>query len=105
MRRCRPGTAPDRAEPERCLRHHPDRAQYDRATRQSLDLKHGRRYVQRREPYFFDYMQEQLIERYGVGVVRRGGLSIHTTIDPKMQDQARAAINSYYGDPSGPSRS
>ena len=24
----------------------------------------------RREPYFFDYVQEQLIERYGVGVVR-----------------------------------
>ena len=45
-----------------------------------------RRYEQRREPYFFDYMQEQLIERYGVGVVRRGGLRIHTTIDPKMQD-------------------
>ncbi len=68
-----------------------------------LGLKQGLRYVQRREPYFFDYVQEKLIERYGVGVVRAGGLRIHTTIDPKLQDFAREAINSYYGDPAGPS--
>jgi penicillin-binding protein 1A len=78
-------------------------AEYADAAGQGLDLKRGRRYEQRREPYFFDYMQEQLIERYGVGVVRRGGLRIHTTINPKMQDVARDAINSYYADPAGPS--
>jgi penicillin-binding protein 1A len=78
-------------------------AEYADAAAQDLDLKRGRRYEQRREPYFFDYMQEQLIERYGVGVVRRGGLRIHTTINPKMQDVARDAINSYYADPAGPS--
>jgi penicillin-binding protein 1A len=78
-------------------------AEYAEAAGRDLDLKRGRRYVQRREPYFFDYVQEQLIERYGVGVVRRGGLRIHTTINPKMQDVARDAINSYYGDPAGPS--
>jgi penicillin-binding protein 1A len=79
------------------------RTEYQDAVRQPLELKRGRRYVERREPYFFDYVQEQLIERYGVGVVRRGGLRIHTTIYPKMQDAARAAINAYYGDPNGPS--
>ncbi|MBA2792977.1 MAG: penicillin-binding protein [Thermoleophilaceae bacterium] len=68
-----------------------------------LELHKGTRYTQRREPYFFDYVQEQLIERYGVGVYRRGGLKVHTTINPKTQDQARDAINSYYGDPAGPS--
>jgi penicillin-binding protein 1A len=78
-------------------------AEYEDAASQPLHLKRGRRYEQRREPYFFDYMQEQLIERYGVGVVRRGGLRIHTTIDPKMQDEARDAINQYYADPAGPS--
>src|SRR5215208_5414977 len=77
--------------------------EYQDAAAQDLHLKQGRRYVQRREPYFFDYVQEQLIERYGVGVVRRGGLRIHTTIDPAMQDEARTAINSYYADPAGPS--
>jgi penicillin-binding protein 1A len=77
-------------------------SQYEDAASKPLVLKRGRRYETRREPYFFDYVQEQLIERYGVGVVRRGGLRIHTTIDPKMQEEARAAINQYYADPSGP---
>jgi penicillin-binding protein 1A len=78
-------------------------AEFEDAASKGLGLKLGQRYVQRREPYFFDYVQEKLIERYGVGVVRAGGLRIHTTIDPTMQDQAREAINSYYGDPAGPS--
>ena len=73
------------------------------ASRSPIRLKRGTRYITRREPYFFDYVQEQLIEEYGVGVVRRGGLRIHTTINPKMQDVAREAINAYYGDPAGPS--
>ncbi len=80
-----------------------NQAQFDRASHRGLGLRHGTRYIQRREPYFFDYVQEKLIERYGVGVVRRGGLRIHTTIDPALQDSAREAINSYYGDPAGPS--
>jgi penicillin-binding protein 1A len=67
-----------------------------------LKLKRGTRYTKRREPYFFDYVQEELIERYGVGVVRRGGLKIHTTIQPGLQEAAREAINAYYGDPAGP---
>jgi penicillin-binding protein 1A len=78
-------------------------AQFERASHRGLGLRHGTRYIQRREPYFFDYVQEKLIERYGVGVVRRGGLRIHTTIDPTLQDEAREAINAYYADPSGPS--
>jgi penicillin-binding protein 1A len=78
-------------------------AEADRASQRGLGLRHGTRYIQRREPYFFDYVQDKLIDRYGVGVVRRGGLRIHTTIDPALQDSAREAINSYYGDPAGPS--
>ncbi len=78
-------------------------AEYVEASRRPLKLKRGTRYITRREPYFFDYVQEQLIERYGVGVVRRGGLKIYTTIQPEMQDAAREAINAYWGDPAGPS--
>ena len=78
-------------------------AEATRASQRGLGLRHGTRYIQRREPYFFDYVQEKLIERYGVGVVRRGGLRIHTTIDPKLQEDARAAVNAYYADPAGPS--
>ena len=65
------------------------RARAITASSQDLGLRKGTRYTTRREPYFFDYVQEQLIERYGVGVYRRGGLKVHTTIDPKTQD-ARA---------------
>jgi penicillin-binding protein 1A len=79
------------------------KAEAARAASRGLGLQHGTRYIQRREPYFFDYVQEKLIERYGVGVVRRGGLRIHTTIDPALQDSAREAANAYYADPSGPS--
>jgi len=68
-----------------------------------LKLKRGTRYTKRREPFFFDYVQEKLIERYGAAVYRRGGLKVYTTVDPKKQDQARNAINSFYGDTTGPS--
>jgi penicillin-binding protein 1A len=74
------------------------RAEADEASQKPLGLKHGTRYIQRREPYFFDYVQDQLIERYSVGVVRRGGLKIHTTIRPGLQEAARNAINSYVFD-------
>ena len=77
-------------------------SEYRDAIQKPIKLKRGTRYITRREPYFFDYVQEQLIEKYGVGVVRRGGLKIFTTIDPEMQEQAREAINAYYGDPGGP---
>ena len=72
------------------------------AQRSELRLRRGTRYTVRREPYFFDYVQEKLIEEYGVGVYRRGGLKVHTTIDPELQEAARAAINNYYADPAGP---
>ena len=68
-----------------------------------MKLKRGTRYITRREPYFFDFVQEQLIERYGIGVVRQGGLRIHTTINPAVQELARKAITGQLYDPSDPS--
>jgi penicillin-binding protein 1A len=73
------------------------------AMQEGLRLKRGTRYIIRREPYFFDYVQEQLIERYGFGVVRKGGLRIHTMIDPAMQELARKAITGQLYDASDPS--
>jgi penicillin-binding protein 1A len=73
------------------------------AARRPLKLQRGTRYITRREPYMFDFVQEQLIERYGFGVVRRGGLRIHTTINPKVQDLARKAIAGQLYDPNDPS--
>ena len=37
-------------------------------------------------------MQQQLIDRYGVGIVRNGGLKVYTTIDPRLQAAAQRAI-------------
>ena len=40
-------------------------------------------YFEHREPYFFDYVENKLIEEYGANTVRRGGLEVHTTIEPR----------------------
>src|SRR3954447_24743674 len=68
-------------------------AEAAQASQAKLRLKHGTRYTRRREPYFFDFVQDQLIEKYGVGVYRRGGLKVYTTIDPEFQKAARNAID------------
>ena len=74
-----------------------------KASRRPLDLNPSDRYTERLEPYVFDYVQQVLIDKYGVKTVQRGGLEIHTTIDPELQEQGRAAIASnlpYSTDPS-----
>src|SRR5829696_263934 len=79
------------------------REQATEASRQELGVRRGRRYTARREPYFFDYVEEKLIEEYGVGVYRRGGLKVHTTINPKLQQAARKAITGQLSYPDDPS--
>ena len=63
------------------------------ATDEPLRLKAGNRYQQIREPYFFDFVEQQLIEKYGVSTVRKGGLKVYTTIIPELQEAGRDAIN------------
>jgi penicillin-binding protein 1A len=68
-------------------------ASYRAAVRdRQLHLHPGRLYTQIREPYFFGYVRDELIEAYGVNTVRSGGLSVYTTIDPHFQHLARDAI-------------
>ncbi len=74
-----------------------------RALQAPLGLKQGNRYTEKREPYFFDYVTEQLIEKYGAGPYRRGGLKVHTTIDPELQEAGRTAINGQLNLPGDPS--
>jgi penicillin-binding protein 1A len=78
------------------------REQAERASKRRLRLRRGTRYTERREPYFFDYVQEKLIEQYGVGVYRRGGLKVYTTIDPGWQEAARKAITGQLFSPDDP---
>ncbi len=62
------------------------------ALNQDLGLERGYRYEAIREPYFFNYVEAELIERYGVEVVRNGGLQVYTTINPSLQAVAEQAV-------------
>jgi penicillin-binding protein 1A len=57
-----------------------------------LEVKHGDYYSRRQESFFFEYVRKELVRRYGLNTVEQGGLKVYTTIDLKMQDQARKAI-------------
>jgi penicillin-binding protein 1A len=78
-------------------------AEAESAKASPLETHPSNQYSTIREPYFFDYVQQQLIERYGVNTVRKGGLKVFTTVYPELQEAARSAIenNLYYSsDPS-----
>ncbi len=79
------------------------RARADSAKNAGLQLNPVEGLFDRQEPFFFDYVESELIKKYGVNTVRRGGLKVYTTIEPAMQDAGLAAISSvlYTGGPSG----
>ena len=54
-------------------------------------------------PYFTNYVQQQLIDRYGPGRIFGGGLRVRTTIDLNIQRFARKSITKWLTDPNGPS--
>jgi penicillin-binding protein 1A len=73
------------------------------AQKSGLGVRRGDLYIKIREPFFFDFVKQQLIDKFGVNTVRKGGLRVYTTIDPKLQKAGRDAIDStlnYPGDPS-----
>ena len=59
------------------------KAQHRKWTRAGLGLERGLRYDQFRYRYFFDYVQQELIERYGTNTARVGGLEVYTTLVPE----------------------
>ncbi len=72
----------------------------EQAKRAGLDLKRGQAYKRKREEYFFEYVRQVLIDRYGEKEVQNGAFKVYTTIDPALQSAARTAIseNLYYDD-------
>jgi penicillin-binding protein 1A len=73
------------------------------ARRRGLGLNLDEGYFDKRDPYFFDYVEDELIAAYGVDAVRKGGLEVHTTIDPRLQEVGLEAMRSalpYSEDPS-----
>ncbi len=65
---------------------------YRKALDARLVLRRGSLYDQIREPYFFGYVRDRLIEAYGAQQVRSGGLKVYTTIIPRYQRYAESAI-------------
>jgi penicillin-binding protein 1A len=77
-------------------------ARYRKALAARLRLHPGTLYQQIREPYFFSYVRDQLVDVYGPEVVRSGGLRVYTTIRPQYQREAEEAIRQtlpYRSDP------
>ena len=64
----------------------------ERAKKAGLDLERGQAYKRKREEYFFEYVRQVLIDRYGEKRVQNGGFKVYTTIDPALQSVARRAI-------------
>src|SRR6476619_5451509 len=54
-------------------------------------------------PYFTNYVEQQLIDRYGSGRVFGGGLRVKSTIDLNVQRLARQSITEWLTAPNGPS--
>jgi penicillin-binding protein 1A len=68
-------------------------ARYSSAVRAGLGLHPSQRYTRVREPYVFDLVRQELVHRYGLATVRRGGLQVYTTIQPRLQAAAQSAVD------------
>jgi len=82
--------------------HYISGAQADAAEAAPLEVKRGYFYSERKEDFFFEYVRQKLVERYGKETVAQGGLKVHTTIDLDMQRKARRAIAEVLNEPEDP---
>jgi penicillin-binding protein 1A len=82
--------------------HYISGAQASAAKHAPLETHAGNYYTQRREDFFFEYVHEQLVHRYGRQAVEKGGLKVYTTIDLNMQRLARKAIAEVLNEPEDP---
>jgi penicillin-binding protein 1A len=62
------------------------------AKRKDLGVEKQDFYTDQRATYFFDYVKQELIERYGKEKVEKGGLQVYTTLDLDRQKEAQKAI-------------
>jgi len=72
------------------------------AERAPLEVRFGNFYSRRREDFFFEYVRQELVHRYGARAVAQGGLKVYTTIDLNMQRLARKAISEVLTEPEDP---
>jgi penicillin-binding protein 1A len=67
--------------------------QWTRAARPGLGLHPSQHYARVRDPYIFNLVRRELVRRYGLATVRRGGLKVYTTIQPRLQAAAQRAVD------------
>jgi penicillin-binding protein 1A len=82
--------------------HYVTQAEASAAEHAGLEVTHGDFYTHKSERFFFEYVREQLVHRYGKKVVEEGGLKVYTTLDLQMQRQAREAIAEILNEPGDP---
>jgi penicillin-binding protein 1A len=78
----------------------PRQARAAEASGLEIDVSGG--FFAHRQPYFFDYVENELLERYGVDTVRKGGLKVYTTLNPALQRVGLAALRSTLPYPTDP---
>jgi penicillin-binding protein 1A len=69
-------------------------AEYREALHTGLELSPGHKYQVIKDPFLFDLVQQELIDKYGINTVRKGGLKAYTTINPELQERAQEAVDS-----------
>jgi penicillin-binding protein 1A len=69
--------------------------EYKDARTRGLGLDPGNKYQVIKDPFLFDMVQNELIDKYGINTVRKGGLKAYTTIDPDLQQKAEEAVENY----------
>jgi penicillin-binding protein 1A len=67
--------------------------EYRTTKSEGLGLEPGHKYQVIKDPFLFDLVQNELIEKYGINTVRNGGLKAYTTIDPSLQQKAEEAVD------------
>jgi penicillin-binding protein 1A len=83
---------------------HITREEHEEAVKADLVLSRGRVEHENDNEYFLNAVRRELAEEYGDDTVYEGGLEIHTTLDPDLQELANTAVdtivNPEAGDPS-----
>ena len=65
----------------------------DEAAAEDLNLSRGQVEPESENEYFLDAVRKELAEQYGDRALYEGGLKIYTTLDPRLQEHAAAAVD------------
>ena len=73
---------------------HITQADAQKATAEDVKIRKEENTAKKKDlrSYFFDYICQQIIDKYGADMLYKGGLKIYTTLDSSMQAKAEHAI-------------